>query len=181
MEDDEGPRSLRDVLAAAYGAVLVFVGLIIVAVLAVVGPDDGATSEASRGASGEVTPASGASGPVLRANPAPPVTTFYLVYSPQQATKILAIHERTVRASTSRQFTAMFAQAIALPVVTAEDSIVARDVIDRAYADYFAGKGPYVNIVDTANWCKDRSSVPSVFVGAPNELASAIAETCSAS
>ena len=100
------------------------------------------------------------------------------MYSQQQAKSIREIHDRTVRTSTSRRFVDMFAAAVVLPVATAEESIAARDVIDRAYIDYFGGQRPYVSVVDTANWCKDSSNVPPVFVGAPMELALAIAETC---
>ncbi len=180
MDEDERPRSLLDVLAVAYGAIIMVVGLVVVGALAVAGLDDDAAAE-PRVARGVPSTTSDAPPAVLRANPALPVTTYYLVYSQAQARTILEIHERTVRSSVSRRFSDMFALAVALPVATAEDSIAARDVIDRAYADYFEGKGPYLSVIDTANWCKDRSTLPTVFVGAPVELAQAISETCGVS
>ena len=182
MDEDDSPRSLLEVLAVAYGAIAVVVGLVVVVALAMFGiVDESKPPQAQRVVRALPSPTPAAGSPPLRANPAMATTTYYLVYSDQQARTIAEIHERTVRTSTSRRFVDMFAQAIVLPVATAEDSIAAQDVINQAYTDYFDGLGPWVNVIDTANWCKDKSATPSAWTGVPTELALAIAQTCSAS
>ena len=178
MDDDDRPRSLLDVLAVSYGAIAVVFGLVIVIAMAAIGGNDSVTEPPRRAVRPLPTRTPNAGAPVLRANPAMATTTYYLVYSQQQARSIADIHATTVRNSTSRRFVDMFASAVVLLVATGEDSLAAQDVIDRAYADYFEGRGPWVNIIDTANWCRDSSAVPSAWIGVPNELVQAIAGSC---
>lgn len=179
MDDEDRPRSLLEVLSVAYGAIAVGVGLVGVVALAMLGiVDESEPSEAPRVVRARPTPTAVAGTPVLRANPAMATTTYYLVYSQQQARLIADIHATAVRNSTSRLFVDMFASAVVLLVATSEDSLAAQDVMDRAYADYFEGRGPWVNIIDTANWCRDSSSVPAAWLGVPNDLVQAIAASC---
>jgi hypothetical protein len=180
MDEEDGPRSLLEVLRVAYGAIAVVVGLVVVSTLAVIDADGSVDEEqAPRVVRTRLSPTPDAGARGLGASAAMTTTTYYLVYSQQQARILAGIQEKAVPDSSSRRSVLTFAPAVVLLVATGEDSIAAQDVIDQAYVDYFEGRGPWVNIVDTATWCSDGSAISSGGAVIPSELALAIAASCS--